>query len=115
MQFFRLASLVAETVSASKVSQLLELVNSVNAHTITLSNATFTVSNSFNMDSCGEDTAKEIRQSKLDDEVKQESIEIEKWLKKEVAGDFLLADEEMLFVYKQGQLKPESAYTANFM
>ena len=48
---------------------------SVNAnwcsHIITPSNATFTVSSSFNMNSGGEDTAEEERQSKLDVKEKQ--------------------------------------------
>ena len=44
-----------------------------NANTLShrpISNATFTASSSFNMDSSGKDTAEEKRQSKLDDEEK---------------------------------------------
>ena len=68
-------------------------------HIVTPSNATFTVSSSFNMDSGREDTTEEKRQSKLNDEEKYtESLEIEKRLKKEIAGDFLHAGEEMLFI-----------------
>ena len=49
---------------------------------------TLPVSSSFNMDSGGEDTAEEKRHSNLDDEENTESIEIEKQLKKKIAGDF---------------------------
>ena len=73
------------------------------------SKATFTVSSSFNMDSCGEDTAKKKRQSKLDDEVKHRECRDRKMAEERDCRRLLLADEEMLFVYKQGQLKPESA------
>ena len=48
------------------------------------------------MDSDGEDTIEDKRQSKLDDEEKYtKSIQKEKQLKKEIAGDFVRAGEEL--------------------
>ena len=49
----------------------------------------FTVSSSFNMDFSGEDTAEKKGQVSLTMKRNTGCVEIEKWLKKEIAGDFL--------------------------